>query len=69
MQNWLASHSADRLKDAGIEGVLNWVLESGELDEKKRGFTAYLLNLCNAPIENDPEAFKRIRKNSHRYAI
>ena len=62
MQRWLVSHRADRLKDAGIEGVLNRVLETGELDEDKREDIYYLLNCCNEKIENDPEAFKRARK-------
>ena len=62
MKNWLVSHRANRLKDAGLEGVLNRVLETGELNKDKRMYTDYLLDLCNTPIENAPEAFKRMRK-------
>ena len=62
VHKWLISHRADRLKEAGLEGVLNRVLETGEFDEDRRIYTNNLLNLCNTSIENDPEAFKRKRK-------
>jgi len=62
VDRWLVSHCADRLKEAGLEGVLNRVLETSELDEDRQMFTNHLLNLCNTPIENDPETFKRMRK-------
>ena len=64
MKKWLVSHRADRLKDAGIEGVLNRVLETCELEEAERWFTNDLLNLCNTPTENDRETFKQMRKEA-----